>query len=164
MDNTITLNELINDINKSINSNEYSFLRVLNKNDRIKYLLKINKNDYKSIFITKKHNLNKWLNIMTRIKLSTNYVIYRKCYFGENTGNNIISTHLTNYITPLYYFSSSENNTTIMEYFYNMIYGLDIINLVLNNNTIEEFDFKSNVYKSAYFTNKDYHITSDFLI
>lgn len=95
----ITLDELIDDINNS--SNEYLFLRVLNKNDRAFFLSRLCENDYNDIYNRKKIKLSKWLNIMSKIRLTSDYIIYRKAYLGENRGKRDISKILTNFIVPL---------------------------------------------------------------
>ncbi len=105
----ITLNELIDDINKS-SIDEYKFLKILNNNaDRAVFLSKVSYEHYNEIFIAKKIKLSLWLHIMNLIKLrlSVNYIIYRKAYVGENRGKKYITQQLTNFVVPLWNFETN---------------------------------------------------------
>jgi len=165
----ITLDNLIDDINNS-SLNDYIFLRILNKEDRAKFLANISTEYYNEIFETKKIRLFLWINIMKSIKLSINYIIYRRGYEGENRGKRYINTQMTNYVVRLWTLNAYEqidNNKTffekIKEDIKKIIYGdtQPIIQILLKDGKMEKFDFKTSKYTLSSWENHDYKIKND---
>jgi hypothetical protein len=160
----ITLDELIDDINKNL-LNEYTFLRVLNKYDRATFLSKVPKECYPDIFMKKKIKLSLWLHIMKNIKLYSNYTIYRKGYLGENKGKKNITQQLTNYVVPLWYFEAYEKD--VHETLFSIITTRLMVTkpvkrILLYKNTMEEFNLESNQYWESSWQNRDYKFQNDW--
>ena len=155
MENNITLDELILDINKS-STNEYVFIRVLNKPDRALFLAKLSDKYYNKIFITKKIHLNIWINIMCSIKLSEDYIIYRKAYVGENKGKKLITQQLTNFVIPLWTIEAHNKNKTLFQSISDLFINRSIKHILLNNDKMEIFNFKTSKYILSSWQNIDY--------
>ena len=166
----ITLDELIDDINKS-SDKQYSFLRVLKRSDRALFLSRIREDEYDYIYNKKKIKLNTWLNIMSQIKLSSRYKVYRKGYKGECSGNKRISETLTNYVVPLWTFDEfypsheSEKNwikNWISGFFHMIMNDTPTKHILLYDNAMEEFEFATSKYVLSSWDNIDYKIKDEY--
>ena len=84
-----TVEQLIDDINNS-KINEYSFIRILDKTDRAKFIAKIPEKYYNDIYLKKQIQFNLWINILDSINPNIDYIIYRKSYEGETKGKTFV--------------------------------------------------------------------------
>jgi len=161
----VTLRGLIDDINSS--SDGYCFIRVLSEPDRALFLSKVPDYDYVDIYQRKAIKLSIWLNILGSVRLSSNYVIYRRAYYGENKGRMVTSDRLTNYVVPLWHFDRYEakSKTFSIEALTRrfeklMVRGDPVIRIVLRDNHMEIFEFSSN-YKLSSWENRDYEFPNE---
>ena len=164
MEKNITLDELIDDINKS-SFDEYTFLKILNNNnDRVIFLSKVSDKHYNEIFMTKKIKLSLWLYVMGLIKsrLSINYILYRKAYFGENIGKRRITQQLTNFVVPLWHFETKIKKETFIQQI--IQYYMDnrpVKRILLYDNKMENFEFKTSKYIFSSWYNYKYEFKND---
>ena len=164
MEKNITFEELIDDINKS-SINEYTFLHVLNNNsDRAMFLKELSEEHYHQIFITKKIKCSLWLDIMSSIKskLSVDYKIYRKTYYGENNGKRHIVKELTNYVVLMWYFNHHQEKESFFQKIVGDLMGSrPIQHILLYDNKMESFKFETSKYILSSWQNKDYKFKND---
>uniref|UniRef100_A0A6C0AG45 Uncharacterized protein n=1 Tax=viral metagenome TaxID=1070528 RepID=A0A6C0AG45_9ZZZZ len=98
------------------NSERFSFIHVLHKKDRNKFIqeyIKILKKDDREFkyFDRGYIKISTWLKIMENIDLSHCYNIYRNSYYGENTGILDISEIKTNFKVLLVELNCNSFNT-----------------------------------------------------
>lgn len=74
----ITLDILIDDVNQSLSTNNYSFLRVLDARDRASFIAKLNQDEYRHLYLTKKISIRRWVSIVERIQSPFTYIVCRK--------------------------------------------------------------------------------------
>ena len=163
MEKNITLGELIDDINKS-SVDEYIFIRILNNNkDRELFLSNLFAKDYTEIIMTKKIKLSLWVYIMNLIqtRLSVDYILYRKTYIGENTGKKLINTQLTNRVVPMWCFETKREKVTNVQQIIRYCMSnnnIPINRIILCDNKMESFEFKTSKYILASWQNCDYKL------
>ena len=156
----VTLEQLLQDFNSCTTG--YCFLRVLNRLDLVQFLRKIRESDYVDIYKHRGIMLNTWLNIMSSLKLSSNYIIYRRAYLGENIGKTYIDNRLTNYVVPLWFYDRYEPkiNRTFIEILTTMFENLTVeepvVRILLIDNHMERFDFNERKYKKSNWQNRHY--------
>lgn len=160
----VTLDELIEDMNTS--SDGYCFIRVLSEPDRVLFLSRVRDSDYVDIYQRKAIKLSIWLNILGSVRLSSNYVIYRRAYWGENTGRKVTSNRLTNYVVPLWHFDHYEAKPktfsieALISRFEKLMVRDPVIRIVLLDNHMEKYEFPSN-YKLSSWENRDYEFPNE---
>ena len=161
---SVTLDQLIEDINKS--SDGYCFLRVLEKADRALFLSRVRETDYVDIFQRKAIKLSIWLDIMGSVRLSANYVVYRRAYWDENKGSRAISDRLTNYLVPLWHFDRYEVKSKksaveeLNRMFQNLMVREPVTRILLRDNHMESFEFSSK-YRLSSWENRDYEFPNE---
>lgn len=172
----INIEEVINDYNNTTEG--YCFLRVLKKEDVesfFEYLKKHDDNKFVNevlidMYQRRAIKLDSWISIMKNMKLYNHYRVYRRSYFGENSGRKTISTTLTNYLLPLWFM---DRNQTIYEnknenYYFASIIKLfsgltisdNIVRLIIENNHIEIADM--NIYKISSYANPNVIIENEY--
>jgi len=154
------MNDLIVDINSSHDG--YSFLRVLEKQDIILFLVELNYLDeLTNIYETKSIKLSTFLVIMNSIKLSRDYVIYRRAYEGESKGSTKINKQLTNFLVPLFYFCKhkEKHNLNIMNYFRGIISNTPKNHILIDVNHMKKVNFKDMNYRLSSWNNKKYSLS-----
>jgi len=163
----IILHDLINDINSS-KPDAYLFLRVLNLPDRKQFMTLVNPNDLAEIYNTKKIKFTTWYYIMKKIKLSSDYILFRRAYGGENGGGIQISDEVVKeYVCPLFIFPAHEpeNKTCLTKLCGDLFQTSKTKRILLNESTMKEFEYyqprarkTNNVsqYKLAYWPNHNY--------
>lgn len=139
----IILHDLINDINSS-KPDDYSFLRVLEPPDREQFMARVNPNDLTEIYNTKKIKFNIWYYIMKKIKLSSDYILFRRAYGGENGGGIQICNHVVKeYVCPLFIFPAHEpeNKTCLTKLCGDLFQTRKTKRILLNESKMEEFEY-----------------------
>lgn len=111
--------------------NECSFIRILNRQDRIQFLKYLNDKYYNEILTTKQIKLSIWINIMRSIKLNIDYIIYKKPYLGKNINANRCVVQILTIRSNNFYFSNKP-----------------VKRILLNDNIMEEFeiDYIKNIH------------------
>ena len=163
---TISLKELVDDIYKlADDETAYTFLKVLDNKDVILLLAYLNEDDYTEIYNRKKIKLSRWLYLMKKCepRLNYSYIVYRKAYFGENRGNEIISNVLTNYVVSYNYFITDKDNADTHSIWCCFGKPNPIKRILLNNNKMELIDFNKagNIYRKSGWSNWNYKVNED---
>lgn len=157
-----SLDKLISSLHRS-KEYEYTFLKVLERKDRIAFLAYLPEDSYQSIYEHRAIKLRLFLNIMKQIQFENDYIIYRKCYEGEHIGKKTISNYFTNYVTPLWYFHKHEPNkpNAVLHFFQKMTNKRKPIRILLNDDYMETFDFDNGYYRLSSWRNKHFHIQNN---
>ncbi len=153
----IELNELIDDINDS--KNYYSFIHVLDKNDRNKFVACLNKKMYNDIYKNKSIKLSIFVNIMKTIDLDNNYIIYRRAYEGENIGKmNITNILSKKYVVPLFVIDKKSKIKSTFETIFDILGEKKYIRILLEKDHMINFKFEVPKYMLSYQENMNYTI------
>lgn len=93
----VTKNQLISDYNRCIGNEAsgYCFLRVLSKNEKIRFIDKMESDLVVYCYRTRAIKTMDWMRILKNIVLETEYYVYRKSYWGESAGIAVVSAHKT---------------------------------------------------------------------
>lgn len=129
---------LIDDINLS-STEQYSFIKVLEPYDRVKFVAVLTNNDILKIYNNKGIELNLYIQIL---KFLGNYRVYRRAYWGEKSYRKRINNNFTHFLIPLW----DNNNTKI--------------DLLLNNNNVYIVD-KNSIYTKLDWKNVDYNLPNE---
>ena len=141
-----TLSQLLNDINNS-KEHEYSFIRVLNKDDRSKFMSNVPETHYNDIYITKKIPLKLWINIIHAIKSNSDYIIYRNGYDTENKGKLYRGQSISHkYVVSMWSIYSNKKSNNFMDLFANP----KLIHILLQDDTITTFEFNASYMLSSW--------------
>ena len=106
------LQKFLTDVNEIIKmkGNGYCFLKVLRRQDRVAFIASLSDEQLLPIWQTRSIKLSLWIETMEKLsktRLKNSYTVYRRAYWGENTGRKKISNRLTEYVVPIFYFHSS---------------------------------------------------------
>lgn len=141
-----TLTQLIYDINNS-KKHEYAFIRVLNKDDRSKFMSNVPETHYNDIYITKKIPLKLWINIIHAIKSNSDYIIYRNGYDTENKGKLYRGQSISHkYVVSMWSIYSNKKSNNFMDLFANP----KLIHILLQDDTITTFEFNATYMLSSW--------------
>ncbi len=152
----IELNELIDDMNDSKDC--YSFIHVLDKNDRNKFVACLNKKMYNDIYKNKSIKLGIFVNIMKTIDLDNNYIIYRRAYEGETIGKRNITNILSKkYVVPLFVIDKkSKIKSTLFDTMFDLFGEKKYIRILLEEDHMINFEFKIPNYILSSWENIEY--------
>lgn len=111
----------------------YLYLRVLGKKDRAVYLNHMKQKGYEELDKVIKYS--EWINNLLEIndRLCCTYRIYRKAYWGENSGRTIISHNYMNYFCRLHVIGNIESKCII-----NILIHGNSITLIDNSNYMKD--------------------------
>lgn len=162
----VTMHDLLQDINTSREG--YCFLRVLHAADRPTFLAMLDEEDYVDIFQRRAIKLSIWLAILKSMGLSTDYIINRRAYYGENRGSTDVSPRLTNYVVPMWYFHRRKTVEPavswlayLMRLFERLTVEEPVTRILLDNNHMETIDLSSPFRQSAWI-NLDYVLPNEY--
>ena len=93
----VTKNQLIRDYNSCIGneSSGYCFLRVLSAKEKRRFIDKMEPDLVDYCYRKRAIKTLDWIRLLKNIELETEYHVYRKSYWGENAGREVISPYKT---------------------------------------------------------------------
>lgn len=84
----ITVHDIVQDYDQSINTNHeyYSFIKVLQQNDKHAFVNALSAGQRNFIYLNKCIPTNEWIETLEKCPLISCYNIYRRAYVGEHEG------------------------------------------------------------------------------
>jgi hypothetical protein len=163
----VTLKEYIRDINES--DCGYCFLKVLNRDDRVEFLRRMPKILMVDSYKRRAMRLGRWVVMMSHIQLTTNYVVYRRCYWGENVGRTNVVERKSDFIVPVWIFKKavhSNHGSDIISGLIAMFQTLMIaaeeeVKILVDENHMEVITHPFGRYTLSRWENKEFRLETD---